>query len=153
LEQERPLHRINGGIYQQILHPKVCTFIVKLIFDLVPQRQFSSHSTYATPKMLAVEQISYGDPWTSLRVNNITVPEPKDNQVLIKVEAVSVNPLDIWMRNGYGRSLFETQRKLPFVPGRDCSGVIVDIGPSVWNYKVVIIVIIYYCDRACVSQK
>lgn len=86
--------------------------------------------------MLAVEQIGYGSPWEALKPNTVAIPEPKGNEVLIQIEAASVNPIDTWMRRGYGKQLFETIRKPPYVPGRDCAGTIVEIGPSVWNHKV-----------------
>ena len=60
----------------------------------------------------------------------------EDNEVLVEVHAVSINPIDIWMRNGYGRRLFDNIRPLPFIPGRDFSGKIVQLGPSAFNSKV-----------------
>ena len=42
---------------------------------------------------------------------DIAVPAPKPNQVLIEVMASSVNPIDLMKREGYGRTIFEKQRK------------------------------------------
>ena len=42
---------------------------------------------------------------------DIAVPAPKPNQVLVEVMASSVNPIDLMKREGYGRTIFEKQRK------------------------------------------
>lgn len=66
----------------------------------------------------------------------------KNDQVLVKVAAASVNPIDIEMMEGYGRTAMNTIRKLygipefPLVLGRDCSGVIVKKGNGVRRFKV-----------------
>jgi NADPH:quinone reductase-like Zn-dependent oxidoreductase len=65
----------------------------------------------------------------------------KPDQVLVKIEASSVNPLDIIMCQGYGKTIFNFLRKqggqmanlvsgeyLPLTLGRDFSGTVVDIG-------------------------
>jgi len=54
----------------------------------------------------------------------------------VKVKSTSLNPVDSWIRRGYGKDLFETQRKLPIIPGRDFSGSVVGVGSNVWNFKV-----------------
>lgn len=82
--------------------------------------------------------IGYGSAKDCLRIATQALPEPQGAEVLIKLKAASINPLDIWMRHGYGKTLFETQRKPPIVLGRDFSGVVVDVGPRVWNFKVTI---------------
>lgn len=71
-----------------------------------------------------------------LQLSEIKMPTPRDSQLLVKVHATSVNPIDTWVRRGYGRELFETYRKPPFVLGRDFAGEVVDVGNNVWNYKV-----------------
>jgi NADPH:quinone reductase-like Zn-dependent oxidoreductase len=43
--------------------------------------------------------------------------ELNDDQLLVKVEAASVNALDVDMLNGYGKQLFESVRPLPAVLG------------------------------------
>ncbi|XP_014673293.1 PREDICTED: reticulon-4-interacting protein 1 homolog, mitochondrial-like [Priapulus caudatus] len=75
------------------------------------------------------------------RIPVITDP----NDVLIKVSAASVNPIDIKMTGGYGRKLIHTMRQmdgmacsvkeLPLTPGRDCSGTVVATGSNVTNYR------------------
>ena len=61
--------------------------------------------------MYAVTIREYGDESNLNLEQDIPVPEPKSNQVLIKVKASSVNPIDLMKRAGYGRTIFEKQRK------------------------------------------
>ena len=43
---------------------------------------------------------SYGDE-TNFKINeSIALPEPKQNQVLVKIKASSVNPIDLMKREG-----------------------------------------------------
>lgn len=65
----------------------------------------------------------------SLRFADVATPEPGPNDVLIKVRAASVNPVDGKITNGYmhGRIDFA----LPHVLGRDCAGVIAKVGSAV----------------------
>lgn len=80
-----------------------------------------------------------------LRLSNVRMPvimQPTD--VLVKVEAASVNPIDVAMTNGYGTTLLNLMRKaknctsgtyneldLPLTLGRDFAGVIVSKGHDV----------------------
>lgn len=72
----------------------------------------------------------------------------RPNDVMVKVLASSVNPLDIEMSRGYGNVLLSmghaimsygidtlSYGRLPVTPGRDFVGKIVSKGNSVWNYK------------------
>ncbi|PIO66176.1 GroES-like protein [Teladorsagia circumcincta] len=77
-----------------------------------------------------------------------TIPSPiltKPDQVLIKVKAASVNPVDTLMVKGYGKEVLGTWKRLeafdfaadrfPLVPGRDCAGVVEAVGPAVKGLK------------------
>lgn len=71
-----------------------------------------------------------------------TVSSP--SEVMIKVHAASLNPLDISMRGGYGAKLLKLRRdpmsvmgsdsEFPLILGRDVSGVVVDCGPEVTHF-------------------
>nr|XP_046228508.1 reticulon-4-interacting protein 1 homolog, mitochondrial-like [Scatophagus argus] len=65
-------------------------------------------------------------------------------EVMIKIHAASLNPLDISMRGGYGAKLLKLRRdpvsvmdsdsEFPLILGRDLSGVVVDCGSEVTHF-------------------
>lgn len=67
-------------------------------------------------------------------VDDHPTPEIKDNQVLVRVYASGLNPLDIMTRKGQLKLVRD--RKLPVVLGNDASGVIVRCGKSVADFQV-----------------
>jgi len=66
-----------------------------------------------------------------LVIHQVDIPKPGPNEVLIRVESVGVNPVDTYIRNG-GHQL----SKVPYTPGKDCSGVITEVGENVNQFKV-----------------
>ena len=68
---------------------------------------------------------------------SIPVPEPKANQVLVRITASSVNPIDLMKKEGYGSPIFEKQRKIkfPWILGSDFSGHVVSQGNKVNKFK------------------
>ena len=85
----------------------------------------------AEPMMKAVVMHGYGGPEV-LKLEQVARPEPKDDEILIRVMAASVNPVDVAIRKGY---LAELVGKLPFVPGMDVAGVVEKCGSKVTNFK------------------
>ncbi|WOG95071.1 hypothetical protein DCAR_0314373 [Daucus carota subsp. sativus] len=84
--------------------------------------------------MKAIQYSSYGGGANNLKHVEITVPTPKKDEVLIKTEAVSINPLDIKVQHGSFRPLYP--KGFPCVPGGDVTGEVVEIGSEVKNIKV-----------------
>lgn len=70
-----------------------------------------------------------------LRLTQLPNPVIKDDEVLVKVKAISVNPVDIKTRTG--KSLYhELKEKNPFIIlGWDISGVVEATGKNVRDYK------------------
>ncbi|KAK9272466.1 hypothetical protein L1049_002839 [Liquidambar formosana] len=64
--------------------------------------------------------------------SSISVPQVKDDQVLIKVVAAALNPVDAKRMLGFFKS---TDSPLPTVPGYDVAGVVVKVGSQVKNFK------------------
>jgi NADPH:quinone reductase-like Zn-dependent oxidoreductase len=64
------------------------------------------------------------------------VPEPKagTSDVLVRVSAASINPLDKMVRNGEFKQLLKY--KPPFVIGHDVAGVVTQVGATVRDFKV-----------------
>lgn len=69
------------------------------------------------------EHIVYGD---------LPTPHPARGQVLVRVEAVAVNPVDTFVRSG----VFVTEMPLPFVVGRDLTGDVAAVGDAVTRFEV-----------------
>lgn len=61
-------------------------------------------------------------------------PEPAADELLVRVRAASVNPVDWKMREGYLRAWVDPPR--PLTLGRDLSGDVVEVGPAVTGFQV-----------------
>nr|GMD58106.1 2-methylene-furan-3-one reductase-like [Ipomoea batatas] len=64
---------------------------------------------------------------------DLPLPTPKDDQVLIKVIAAALNPVDAKRMLGLFRS---TDAPFPIVPGYDVAGVVVKVGSQVTKFKL-----------------
>ncbi|WP_113928048.1 zinc-binding dehydrogenase [Bacillus sp. P14.5] len=85
--------------------------------------------------MLAVQVTGYGG-LDKLEIVNVPIPQPKENEVLIKVKACAINNTEIWMREGaYGKGSKSGWRpegvQFPRTPGSDITGTIIGTGKDV----------------------
>jgi len=79
--------------------------------------------------MKAVRVEQFGGP-DVLRVAELPAPEPRDDEVVIELEAAGVNRLDVLVRSGgYHRG-----GQPPLVPGVEGSGVIRQVGSAVTGF-------------------
>ena len=69
-----------------------------------------------------------------LKLETIAQPEPQPNEVLIRVQAAGVNPLDWKIRAGFMKEIFPMP--LPFTPGMDVAGTVEAIGADVQAFQV-----------------
>jgi NADPH:quinone reductase-like Zn-dependent oxidoreductase len=83
--------------------------------------------------MNAVRIHEYGSPEV-LRYEEAPRPEPGDDEVLIRVHAAGVNPIDWKVRAG--RLQHWLPYRLPLIPGWDVSGVVEATGSSATRLKV-----------------
>ena len=67
--------------------------------------------------------MTYGD---------LPTPKPTRRQCLIKVAAVDVNPIDVYVRNG----TIPVKLSFPFILGRDLAGTVIEAGGGVKDFKV-----------------
>jgi NADPH:quinone reductase-like Zn-dependent oxidoreductase len=81
--------------------------------------------------MKAMVLTNFGEPEV-LTEREVNKPTPRENEVLVKVYATSVNPADIAVREGF----FGSRIKLPAILGYDVSGVIEAIGEGVKDFQV-----------------
>jgi NADPH2:quinone reductase len=103
-------------------------------------------------RQLAIVQ--YGTPSEAFRLLEREDPVPHDFQVLVAVEAFGLNYADVMARNG----LYREAPKLPFVPGYEVVGKVVDRGPEVPDTLVGKRVVAFtrfggYADRALADSR
>jgi NADPH:quinone reductase-like Zn-dependent oxidoreductase len=85
-----------------------------------------------TPKeMKAMIQQGIGGPEV-LSLQSIPIREPEQGQVLIRIYAAAVNPIDWKMRGGYGPPMPPEGIR---ILGTDVSGIIEKVGPGVTAFK------------------
>lgn len=81
--------------------------------------------------MKAVRVHEFGGPEV-LRIEETAEPEPGPGQVVVRVEASGVNPVESYIRSG----TYTPRPGLPFTPGTDAAGTIEALGPEVRGVKV-----------------
>jgi NADPH:quinone reductase-like Zn-dependent oxidoreductase len=82
--------------------------------------------------MKAVVLHEYGGP-DKLKYEEVPDPVAEKGQVLVRVAATSINPIDYKMRSGAAKSLFPLE--FPAILGRDVSGIVREVGPGVSEFK------------------
>lgn len=79
--------------------------------------------------MKAIVAHEFGGPEV-LKYEDAPRPQPKENEVLVRVMAAGVNPVDTYVRSGK----FGTPT-LPVIPGRDIAGIVEETGPGATQFK------------------
>ncbi len=69
-----------------------------------------------------------------LRVGDFPAPKTGPSDILVRVHAASVNPVDFKLRDGKLRLLRRYQ--FPLILGHDCAGEVVQVGEDVTQFKV-----------------
>jgi NADPH:quinone reductase-like Zn-dependent oxidoreductase len=76
-------------------------------------------------EMKAANFSEFGGP-EKVKISVMEVPELKEGEVLIRVKAAGVNPVDAVISNGYYKDMMP--HSLPVIPGWDICGVVEDRG-------------------------
>jgi NADPH:quinone reductase len=77
--------------------------------------------------MQAIRVSSFGGPEV-MKVEDVPDPRPGAGEVVVRIEAAGVNPVDAYMRSGgYGAR----NPQLPYTPGSDGAGVVEAVGAGV----------------------
>ena len=82
--------------------------------------------------MKAIRIHQFGPTEEVLQYEEVPTPEPGPGELLIKVEAASLNRADLGLRKGTYRV---SPDQLPLIPGREFAGTVAKIGPGVTEYK------------------
>ena len=80
--------------------------------------------------MKAIRVSEYGGP-SVLKLEEVPTPPPGANQVLVRVHAAGINPVDTYLRSNTDNR----GPKLPFTPGADAGGVVEAVGSGVAGFK------------------
>lgn len=83
--------------------------------------------------MKAAQFTDYGGPEV-ITIHEVPKPTPLKTQILIEVHAATINPFDYKLRRGYMKDAMPLN--LPLTLGGNLSGVIVELGEGVTDFKV-----------------
>nr|XP_020516601.1 quinone oxidoreductase [Labrus bergylta] len=81
--------------------------------------------------MRAIRVSEFGAPSVLKLCSDVTVPHPGHRQVLIRVQACGVNPVETYIRSG----TYSRKPALPYTPGSDVAGVVETVGEGVSALK------------------
>jgi NADPH:quinone reductase-like Zn-dependent oxidoreductase len=84
--------------------------------------------------MKAIQLHEYGGIDKFIYADDVAIPEPQTGEVLIKVHAAGINPLDCKIRAGKFAQVFPFQ--LPVILGMDVAGTIAAVGSGVTDLSV-----------------
>ncbi len=70
-------------------------------------------------------------PPENIHFGDLPKPKPAGSQVLVRVKAVAVNPVDTYIRSG----MYAAELPRPFIVGCDLAGVVEAVGPEVARLK------------------
>jgi NADPH:quinone reductase-like Zn-dependent oxidoreductase len=84
------------------------------------------------PTMKAIVIHEYGGPEV-LKYEDVPRPEPKEDQILVRVIAAGVNPVDEAGRSERSAKFFGIT--LPFIPGYDIAGIVEKTGGKITKFK------------------
>jgi NADPH:quinone reductase len=80
--------------------------------------------------MRAIVVKEFGPPEV-LKLDSAPDPTPQQGQVLVRVKAAGVNPVDTYIRSG----VYAAKPKLPYIPGFDGAGVVEAVGDGVMHLR------------------
>ena len=87
----------------------------------------------ATQTMRVIHVYSYGGP-EQLKLEQKPRPEPSSGEVLLRVHAAGVNPIDWRIRQGLMTASWPVT--FPYTPGIEVAGVVEDVGPGVKAFEI-----------------
>jgi NADPH:quinone reductase len=80
--------------------------------------------------MKAIVVHEYGEPEV-MQLEEVEAPQPTGSQLVVKIEAAGVNPVDTYLRTG----IHAHAPKLPYTPGKDSAGTVEAVGGEVSKIK------------------
>ena len=81
-------------------------------------------------KAIAINEFGGRD---KLQLMDLPLPEVKENEILVKIKAAGINPVDWKIREGYIKDLFPYD--FPIILGWDAAGIVKQAGSKVTRFK------------------
>ena len=66
-----------------------------------------------------------------MKIEDVQEPAPGPGQLVVRVHAAGVNPVDTYIRSGF----YASRPALPYTPGSDGGGVVEMVGKDVSRFK------------------
>lgn len=82
-------------------------------------------------KAMVIDRFGSND---ELHEAEVETPQPRDNEILIKIAYAGVNPVDWKIREGYLQSMME--HRFPLILGWDAAGEVAATGPNASSFRV-----------------
>ncbi len=83
--------------------------------------------------MKAIRIHNFGSTEDVLQYEDVPIPEPGPSEILVKVEAASLNRADLGLRKGAYRI---SPDQLPIIPGREFAGTIAKLGANAADFQI-----------------
>lgn len=80
--------------------------------------------------MKSIRVHQFGSPEV-LRIEEVSKPQPGAGQILVRIHAAGVNPIETYIRSGS----YAAKPNLPYTPGADGAGVVETVGEGVKSFK------------------
>lgn len=84
--------------------------------------------------MKQIQIAEFGSPEV-LTLEETAAPEPNANQLLVDVHYAAINPIDYKTRKGLGFLAEKVKKRLPWSPGYDFAGTVVQVGDQVQEWE------------------
>jgi NADPH:quinone reductase len=81
--------------------------------------------------MKAIIVREYGFPEV-MKIEEVSIPKVEASQVLVRVKAIGINPVDTYIRSG----MYSSVPNLPYTCGKDAAGIVEAIGENITKVKV-----------------
>src|ERR1700676_4252763 len=129
------MKRILKWITRAILVALILAFLVGFVAYWRSTNDCDRKTALVNP-MKAIRYCEYGLPDDVLRLEQVEKPVPNDNQILVRVRAVSLRFFDGGMlRGGIGRLIFGLRKPKNTCPGSDFAGTVEVVGRNVIEFK------------------
>jgi NADPH:quinone reductase-like Zn-dependent oxidoreductase len=130
------MKRVLKWIVRAVLLLLILGFLFVFIAYWTSTNDCNRNAAAPTNPMKAIRYCEYGSPDDVLKLEQVEKPVPNDNQILVRVRAVSLRFFDGGMlRGGVGRLIFGLRKPKSTCPGSDFAGTVEAVGKNVTEFK------------------